>query len=308
MVERVLLAGLSFVGVVTLVQLLLRAAPGDAADLVARSPEQRQQLVAAWGLDAPLHEAVARSLSGQLGESLVLHPGTAVTTVLAEQGPASLWLLGLAFVLLPTLGLVFGLLEHSASRHPALARPWQLVRGLGALPSYVLAFGLITGLNELAFAAIQRGWIARPGWFSLPDTASLLRDGLAVAVLVWGGGRLASTVAEVRHRVQALDRSPALDALRARGRPTGPAVAAGVMPVLIALPGQRSAAVLGALVVVEKLFLRPGAGATFWDAVVARDLPLAVGLAVAGAALAVALRLLGELGLLWAEPRARVGR
>ena len=63
-VERVLLAGLSFVGVVTLVQLLLRAAPGDAADLVARSPEQRQQLVAAWGLDAPLHEAV-RSATGE---------------------------------------------------------------------------------------------------------------------------------------------------------------------------------------------------------------------------------------------------
>lgn len=305
--ERVLLAGLSFVGVVVLVQVLLRAAPGDAADLIARTPAQRQQLVAAWSLDAPLPVAVARSMTGQLGESLVVHPGTPVTTVLAEQGPPSLRLLGLAFLLLPALALGLGLLEHSAARHPTLARPWRLLRGLGALPSYVLAFLLITGLNELTFAAMQRGWIDRPGWFSLPDTASLLRDGLAVAVLVWGGGRLASTVAEVRHRMRVLDRSPALDALRARGLPTGPAVAAGVMPVLIALPGQRSAAVLGALVVVEKLFLRPGAGATFWDAVVARDLPLAVGLAVVGAGLAVGLRLLGELGVLWAEPRARVG-
>lgn len=302
--RRGLLAALSLVGVVVLVHVLLRAAPGDAADLVAASPALREQLVAAWGLEQPLPVAVLQTLRGELGESLSLRPGTPVVGIVAEQAPRSLALLLVALGLLPPLALGLARLERSPRRR-GLRRLVQAGRGAGGLPSYLLAFLLVTSLNETAFALIQRGLISRPAWFSLPDTASVLRDLLAVAVLLWGGGRLGAAVDEVEQRMAAMEASPALDALRARGRSTRGAVVAGVLPVLIALPGQRLAAMLGALVIVEKVLLLPGAGATFWDAVVARDLPVALGLALAGATLAVGLRWLGELGVLWADPRLR---
>ncbi len=289
------LALASLVGVVLLTHLMMRAAPGTAADLVANSPELRDRLASAWGLDRPLHTAVLATLRGELGESLVLRPGTPVRTVLAERGPASLRLLLAALGLGPPLATLLALRRHRRL-------------GVGALPAFLLAFLAITGLNELAFAGIQRGLIERPAWFSLPDTASILRDALAVGVLVVGGGRLGAAVDSLQARRAALERSPALDALRARGLPTRPALVAGLLPVVVALPGRGVAASLGALVVVEKVFLLPGAGATFWDAVVQRDLPLALGLAVAGGAVAVALRWLSELAVLWAAPAQRVAR
>ncbi len=293
---RAALAALSAVGIVVVLHAMLRAAPGNAADLLATTPAMRAQLSAAWGLDASLPVAVWRTLGGHLGESLVLRPGIPVTTIILQRGITSLPLLLAATALGPVLAYLLG----------TRSRPrWMLGLGLSSLPAFLLAFIILTSINELTFGAMTAGWLDRPSWFSLPDTPSMFRNALAVTILTVSGGRLTGHAAAVRATAEGIDRSPAMDALRARAQPTAAARWAGVLPVLISIPGHSIAATLGALVVVEKVFLLPGAGAAFWDAVVQRDLTVALGLGMVAGLVAVGLRLVADLGQVWADPRRR---
>jgi ABC-type dipeptide/oligopeptide/nickel transport system permease component len=65
------------------------------------------------------------------------------------------------------------------------------------------------------------------------------------------------------------------------------------------------AALLGTVVVVEKLLLLNGAGAMLWQACARRDFPLASGITQAAAALVALVRLGAELARIALDPRAR---
>jgi ABC-type dipeptide/oligopeptide/nickel transport system permease component len=160
----------------------------------------------------------------------------------------------------------------------------------------------------MAWWAIGHGLIERPGWFALPDQASAVRTGLAVAILGVGSGALSEVHAEVEDALVRLRSSPWVDAARARGAATWPLILRGLIAPLAATVANRTALLVGGAVVIEKLLLLRGAGAILWDAAVLRDYDLALSIAVLAAALVAGSRLGADLVRIAADPRLREAR
>lgn len=297
----------TLLGAVLLVQGLLALAPGDAIDLLPNAPELRAGLAAEWGLDQPLPVrmwlTVKGLLVGDLGVSLAYRPGAPVSELVAASAGQSLALLVPAVALALVLGVALGL--WTAGRSTPLLR---VVQTLSVVPAFLAAYVAVVGLNAATWAAMQRGWIGRPGWFALPDTESALRSALAVVVLAVASGGLTELHAAVDAEVGRLRAAPFLEAARARGAPVWPHLAHNLVPPLAGLAAARVATVLGSLVVVEKLLLFPGAGATLWQACRLRDVPLALGLTLVAAACVAGARLVADLVRISVDPRLRSGR
>jgi len=285
------------VAAVAALVVLLKAAPGDAADLVTTDPTLRARLVAEWDLDAPIHEAVGAALSGRWGQSWTVRPGADVADLVMEALVQSvpLWLGAWAL----TLALGIGW-----SSQAGRAR-WQGWPVLSAAPVFLLGWAAIVLLNETAFAAMGAGWINRPAWFSLPDSTSFLRSALAMTVLAAGSGGLRSFVDGARSRLEVHRMSPAVEALVARGQPTRRLLAWLWVPDLSVLAAERGALLFGGLVVVERVFAMPGAGSLFWEACVRRDQPVVVASGVVAALGVALLRWLADMTRVVADPRLR---
>ncbi len=285
-------------------QLLLSLAPGDPVDLVPGGEEVRAGLEAEWGLDAPVlvryGRYLARAATGDLGTSLTWRPGAPVADLV---WPAAARSLGLA---VPAVGLalVTGVLLAWAT---AGRRSWRrrIVQALSIGPVFLLAFVAVTVLNETTWTLVERGLVARPSWFALPDTASGLRTALAIVVLAVGSGSLAEVHAALEDEIVRIRNAPFVDAALARGAPIAPHVLLNLLPPLTTIMANRTAFFVGGLVVVEKVLLLNGAGSMLWQACGARDYPLAMGLAIVAAAVVCATRLMGDLLRVGVDPRLR---
>lgn len=308
---RVLWFGALLLGAVALVEGLLASAPGDAADVVAAGDGTlHPALVRAWGLDAPLPLRVVRRLgevlSGDLGESLTVQPGVPVAALVAGAVARSAPLVLLSLLLSVGLGGVTAALTVSPRVPWAGALLRRLVQAASVAPVFLLAWGLVSLLNEATFALMSAGYLARPAWFALPSVAHPLRTAVAVAVLAVGSGTLSETHAEIEESLRQLLGSDFLAAARARGAPLRGHLWANLLAPLAALAASRLAFLVGGLVVVERVLLLNGAGTLLWEAALQRDHPLAAGLAFAAAAAVCGARLLGDLARLAADPRLRV--
>lgn len=295
-------------GAATLVQLLLAAAPGDAIDLLPDAAGVRETLAREWGLDQPVPVRILRSLGGalqgDLGISLSYRPGTPVTELLAGSAPDSLLLLVAAQGVALLLALGAAAWTSGGERRAG----GTALRALSVVPAFLAAFGLVTGLNALVWAGMERGWWERPDFFALPDQPSLLRLGIAVAVLAVASGNLAALHTTLDAELRSLRDAPFVEAARARGAPALRHLAWNLLPVLLDAGAGRVAAMLGSVVVVEKLLLLNGAGAMLWQACRQRDVPLAMGVVLAAAALVAAVRLLVDLARAAVDPRLRGAR
>lgn len=292
------------VGAVVLVELLLALAPGDAVDLLPNAAELRPVLAAEWGLDKPLPERLAatvgRVLTGDLGTSLTWRPGAPVAELVADTGLRSLTLLAPALAL--GLALAVGLASVSARGGTRLLR---VVQALSVVPAFLAAYVLVTGINAATWALVERGVVARPEWFALPDTPSAVRTALAVLTLAIASGGLGEMHAACDAELRRLRAAPFVEAARARGEPTWPIVLHNLLPALVDVAASRAAWLLGSLVVVEKLLLFSGAGAALWQACRLRDYPVAVGITVAAALVVAGARLCADLARLALDPRLR---
>jgi len=164
---------------------------------------------------------------------------------------------------------------------------------------------VVTGLNALTWAGMEHGWWGRPGWFALPDEPSALRTAVALVVLATASGNLAELHQVFDHALARLRAAPFVDAARARGEAVLPHLVANLAPAVLDVGATRVAALLSSLVVVEKLLLLPGAGSLLWSACLARDVPLAMGVAIVAAALVASVRLFADLSRLALDPRLR---
>ena len=295
-IAHLLTRGAALVAAVVVLLVLLRAAPGDAVDLITTDPTLRARLAASWHLDAPLPIAVGQALSGSWGTSWTVRPGRPVAELLSEAARTSFPLLLGAFLVTLVPGSLLG------SRRRRTIRPWPRA---SVVPVFLLGWGLIIGLNELTFAAIQAGHIARPAWFSLPDTPSAVRYTLAVAVLAVGSGNLHAFSDGVATRLAQHRQSAAIQALTARGMPTRFVLWRLLIPDLALLTAERAAFLFGGLVVLERVFAMPGLGGLFFEACVQRDQPVVLASGVVAAAGVVGARLLADSVRLATDPRLR---
>ncbi|HTC23021.1 MAG TPA: ABC transporter permease, partial [Gemmatimonadales bacterium] len=185
-------------GVVTLVFLLLHAAPGDPAALLvgtAATPAQIAEQRRVLGLDRPLAVQyavwVARFAHGDWGTSIVT--GRPVRAMLGDAWPATARLVLLSLFLSYVLGIGVGLVQASVGGTRLDTALSAASVALFALPAYWLGLMLVMlftyRLRWLpAFGAAGLDAEFLPGWARVLDGARHLALPLATLTIIGLGG------------------------------------------------------------------------------------------------------------------------
>lgn len=303
-------AGVTLFVVLALAFVLLHLAPGDPlglADDPRITPGDRERLREAWGLDRPLHSQFAsfflRALTLDLGVSLRF--GRPVVEVLAGALLPSLLLAGTALALAWGLGVVFGTLAGLFPRGAAGFLVHRLLPGLDALPPFWL------GLLGIWLFSWKLGWLPSSHMTAAGEDLRLadLATRLILPVLTIA---LPGAAPFARHHAAALARelgSAHITTARALGlKPWRIALFHAGRPALLpsfALLGLALPTLAGGTAVVEVVFAWPGLGRVQQEALLARDLPLALGGLLLSGGLVIAGGLLAEGLAALADPRHR---
>jgi peptide/nickel transport system permease protein len=303
-------------GVVLVNFLLMQAAPGDLADVLAgeqgaATPEMMTELRARFGLDQPLWLQFLRYLGnvvqGDLGFSYRL--GVPVLELILERLPATLLLMVPAILLATGTGMLLGGL---AARK---AGGWlDGVISVGVLLAYATPLFWV-GLMGIVLFAVRLQWLPVAG---MRDPSAAL-EGMALVLdtlrhMVLPVCTLTLFYAALYARLM---RASMLSALkqdyirtaRAKGLPQWrvEAVHAGrnaLLPVLT-MVGLQAGALLGGAVLVETVFSWPGLGRLAFDAILRRDLNLLLGIVLASSVTVVLVNFLVDLLYSLADPRVR---
>ena len=309
-------AGVAVVwGVVTLVFLLLHAAPGDPATLLlgpSASPSQIAAQREALGLDRPLATQYAawlgRFARGDWGTSIVT--GRSARAMLADAWPATVRLVGLSLLLSYLLGLGLGLIQAARAGSRADTLLSILSVTLFALPGYWLGLMLVMLFTyELrllpAFGAAGLDAEFLPPGARVVDALRHLALPVVTLTLIGLGG----IARFVRGAMADVSGSLFLTVARAKGLDARTvlvrhALRNALVPVLTLL-GLSLPALFSGAVFVEAIFAWPGVGRVLVDAVVARDYPVVLAATAVSATLVVLGGLLADALTAVADPRIR---
>ena len=308
--------------VVTLTFVLVRAAPGDAADVLIppdAPPEVVARVRADLGLDQPLVVQYGKwlgdVLKGDLGESFARRQP--VATVLREALPVS-FLLGAASLALTFLvGVTVGAVQ-AARRDTWTDRILTgLTTAVYAAPSYWLA------LAAVALFTYGMARFGAPAWLRLPafgvtapagDATGLaaIADVVRHAVLpisVLAAIGAAGIARYARTSFLDLTRSEWVRTARAKGL-SGAAVfrrhlLANALPPLVILATLSLPGIVAGSVFIESIFAWPGMGRTMLLAIGARDTPVIMGATLVYASVVVIANAFSDVLLLAVDPRRR---
>lgn len=306
-VTRRLAGGLALVlAVMTLVFIILQAAPGDPASVIlgpGATAESVAKLDAQLGLDrsvlAQYADYVGGVVTGDLGDSY--YGSQSVTGLIGDRLPATAWLLAAGLLISVPLSCAIALL--SAHRRGTL-----LDRGLRAVTVVALAIPSFW-LGLLLVLTIALPTEALPvGGFG--DTAPE-----HFKSIILPGVTLAASLVPVQVRVlraglvQAL-KSEYVAAARSRGVGSvrvlvDHALPNASLPLLTIVAVQLSYA-LFAGVVIEQTFQLPGIGSALIEAVGERDYPVVTGITLALAVVIVLISTVSELLQMALDPRMRL--
>ncbi len=311
-------------GILTIIFLLIHAAPGTPFDTLLgpqMPPEVRAGLIRTYGLDQPMHIQYVSWLwafvRGEWGVSLVdFRP---VSTLLWERLPNTLVLSGLALLLIFAIGVVLGVLQ-AVRQHSA----WDRFLTLAALfvysmPSFWLAIMLI-----LLFSYKAAEWSWFPDFLRLPATsptsvnyewlgpwervADRLRH-LVLPVFSLGIASAASVARYARGSMLEVIRQDYIRTARAKGLPERSvifkhALRNALLPV-ITLLGLYLPFLLSGAVLIEKVFAWPGMGLTIVNAILQRDYPVVMATSFLFSTMVIVSNLIADLLYAWADPRIR---
>jgi peptide/nickel transport system permease protein len=306
--------------VVTLTFVLVRLAPGDAAELLTpptATAEDAARFRAEAGLDRPVLVQYARWLGGALrgdfGESLA--SARPVTDILAESLPISLALGVLSLALTFLIGVTVGAIQAVRRGRGTDVAMTVLTTTVYAAPSYWLALALIA---VFTYGAARWGFPAalRLPAFGMRDPA---REAVGIAAIIdlvrhavlpvfvltaigaAGIARYArSSIADIL-RMEFV-RTAWAKGLDARGVYARHALSNALPPLVILLALSLPGIVAGAIFV-ETVFALPGMGRVMVAAIAARDYPVVMGATVLYAAIVILANLAADLLLPWLDPR-----
>ena len=273
--------------------------PGDVAETTFGTEGDAQalhNLRAALALDQPFPHRyaawLASFLKGDWGESALY--GLPVRRLVVERLPLSLTLSLASFLFATAGGVCVGILL--AARRRTIGILDLSLNILLALPSFLLGLALILlfavrwkllpsgGLAE--HAAEHAAWSAQVRHLLLPVLALALPQTAILARFANASLRESLTQPFVTTA-----RAKGLSKKRVLLRHALPTVAAP----LLALSGLQAAFLVSGTVVIESVFALPGLGSLFLDAAHARDLPLALALALLFATATLLATTLAEL-------------
>jgi dipeptide transport system permease protein len=330
-IKRVITAIPSIIGVVIVTFLLTRMLPGDPAAYFAgpaATPQAIQEVRVKLGLDKPLIQQFGRYVSdlahGNLGTSLTT--GQPVSTDLRTRLPASaeLTLLGLlvSIAIAVPLGILAATRPNSVLDHTC-----RIISTTGvSLPVF------FTGLILIYVFYYLLGWAPAPlgrldvfyetppqvtGFFlidsliagDLPAFVAALKQ-LILPALTLGVFSLAPIARMTRASMLAVLSSDFIRTARASGLSTWTVIITyafrnAMLPVITTL-GMVFSFLLGANVLVEKVFAWPGVGSYAVEALLASDFAPVQGFVLIMAVMYVALNLMIDILYGLIDPRVRL--
>jgi peptide/nickel transport system permease protein len=302
------------VGVAILGFLLVQLSPVDpvdayvGADAQRLTAEQRELIAERWGLYDPAPVQLTRWLGqlaqGNLGTSLIFN--APVAEVIANRFAASLWLLGLAWVISGVLGFSLGLLA-AAVRGSLLDR---IIRWF----AYTLASAptFWVGLLLLTVFAVSLGWApfccATPiGTDPAAATLGQRLHHLVLPALTLSIVGIAPITLHTRDRAVEVLRSDVALFARAQGERGAGLIRHRVLrnaavPALM-LQFASLSELLGGSVLAEVVFSYPGLGQATVDAGLRGDVPLLLGIVLFSAVFVYVGNLIGDIAQRVADPR-----
>ncbi|MBR2717512.1 MAG: ABC transporter permease [Oscillospiraceae bacterium] len=300
-VKRIIVALLTLLIIMSVTFLLMNAVPGSPFLTEKSTPEMIAKANAKYGLDKPLYvqliNYIKNYVRGDLGTSLKMQEGTAVTQIIFQQGKFTLSLkLGIyALLLAVIIGIPLGCIAayYRGSWVDGLLRVMTTV-GV-AIPTFVLASLLL-----VAFA-VKLQW--------LPTLSSSLTDVKSYIMPV------ISLSFYYTCYVAKLTRTSMLDAInqdyirtaRAKGVKTRMlvlkhALRNSLIPVITYL-GPVMAGIITGSFVVESTFSIPGLGKYFVQSILDRDYPVIMATTVVLSALVIIMNLVVDIAYKIVDPR-----
>lgn len=279
----------------------LRLVAGDpVASLLSQglaSPAQLEAMRRSLGYDRPLIiqylHFLLDLLQGDLGTSI--YTGRPVSTIIAEQFPATAQLAFLGFLIAAILGLTLG-----------VASAWRQNSLFGDFSAGLA--GLATGL-PVAFTGILALILVRGGGFLFSPGGVLSARSLLLPAAVLGFSSAGALARVVDAGLRESMREPYMLAARARGihgrfrllwhalRPA--------LPPAVSLGALEAAYLFAGTVVTETVFSRPGLGRTLVSSILQGDFPIAQGVVALAALIYVASHFLADVAAFLLDPRLK---
>jgi peptide/nickel transport system permease protein len=329
-VSRLLFAPLQLLTIITIVFILLRAAPGDTADAVlgGRAPESaKEEFRREQGLNLPIWLQYLKYLGAllhfDLGTSAISR-GQSVREIIGQYFPATVELAFASMAVALIVGVLVGTI--SASR-PGTA--FDIGGRLFGIITYALPMFWAGMLLQLIFS-VQLGWFPNSNRFppNLPAPTnitglytidSLLSGNLSqflislhhLALPSLTLGILLSGIFEriVRVNLKQTLKADYIEAARARGISENKilvshALKNALIPVITVL-GLTFASLLGGAILTEVTFSWPGLANRLYQAISDRDYPTVQGVLVFFGAIVVSASILIDILNAYVDPRIR---
>ena len=310
-------------GVVVMNFLLIRLAPGDPAAIMAgeaasSDPTYVAQLREQFGLDQPLLWQLWLYLKGivQLDFGFSYRSKLPVLDLIAERLPATLLLMGLAFVFSLGVGGLLGVLA-ARSRYTGRHR-WvdsalmSLSLVLYATPLFWLSLLMIilfsVTLDWLPAFGMESVGAHLQGWAHVTDVAAHL----VLPVTALGCFFMAVYARLTRASMLEVMGQDFVRTARAKGVPAGQVIRRHVlrnaMLPVVTMAGIQLGQMAGGAVLIETVFGWPGVGRLMFDALLQRDYQLLLGVFLITSVMVVVFNLLTDLVLRLVDPRIELQR
>ncbi len=294
--------------------LLIHAAPGDPASVMAgqsgaADPQFLEQLRHEFGLDQPLGTQlwlyVSAVAHGDLG--LSHRQQRTVLSLIMERLPATLLLTGTAFLFALLAGVALG---AAAARQVGTWADSAIT--VVALVFYATPIFWV-GLMLVLVFSVWLGWLPSfgmntvgadlHGWAAAADTAQYL----VLPALTLGLFYMAVYARLTRSAMLGVAGEDFIKTARAKGVPEGRILRRHILrnallPV-VTLAGIQAGQLIGGSVLVETVFAWPGIGRLAFDALLARDYQVLLGVFLTTSILVVLFNLVTDLVYLAIDPR-----
>lgn len=307
--------GVTFLAAVTINFALPHVAPGDplryliGQEVESLTVEQRQELLATYGLDQPIYEQYIDYLlgipQGELGTSLMY--SQPVVDVLLQRLPWTLLLVGTALVISTASGTLLGAWSAWREGERVDIGLMTLLVTAESAPAFWVGMLLIT---------VFVSWL---GWFPSYGVSSMGVSGLSLGTFIDIAVHLALplvtlTLARVGG-IYLIARGSVLTTLgedfllftRAKGLSNRDVLVRHALPNSLLPIYTRFTLQLGSLVggavVVETVFSYPGLGLLIYDAAIARDYPLLQGAFLVLTVTVIAANIVADLTYPLLDPR-----
>ncbi len=309
---------LSLMGITLLTFGMVHLAPGDPTDIQTTlnprvSAQARENLKRLYGLDQPLHRQylnwLRRFLSFDLGHSFV--DGEAVSQKIVHRLPITLVINLLSLMLIVLISFPIGILS-ATQQYSWFDRLTTFLVYIGfALPHFWVALLLM-----LLFG-VTLGWLPLSGYQSLTIASMSMGEKLIdwtrhliLPVFTSSLAGLAGYSRYLRSEMLEVIRQDYIRTARAKGLSEKTvifrhALRNALIPV-VTLLGLELPGLIGGSVIIETLFAIPGMGQLSYQAVLARDYPVIMGLTFFGAILTLAGNFIADLSYAWINPRVRL--